>query len=555
MKKRLMYSLVLVLILIITGCDQQPEDDIGVTLPPPTFESTPIPPESLYIDPGIPTAIRERVNLTDAAGVAYTLADSLETADVTLTFNPAADSPLATRWTYAIAGPFATVPDAISWAGFAAYWGKNDPSGLPDLGDLPTLVLSEADLNALATLIGEPSPDLLLVISGEEALAAELWMNKPALTFLPFERITPEMKVLAVDGLHPLERTLSNENYPLSLPVSLSARTERGQGALERFAAAGALPATNRDVNQLSILTMTGVTAMARATAMQIEIRGYDFPSKEIMPFLSDADILHTSNEVSFTPQCPPPDWFGDLVFCSAPKYLEVLKLIGVDVVEQTGNHVNDYGTAPMTYSLELYAAAGMAYFGGGRNTDDARLPRILTTPAGARIAFIGCNSPGPFNAFASAETPGAAACEDYAWMIDAIRGLKTSDQADLVVATVQHFELASYQPSDQQIADFSALAEAGADIVIGTQAHQPQGFAFSDGAFIHYGIGNLFFDQMDYIENRQMFADKFILYEQRLIGVTLFTGLIEDYAQPRPMTPGERAEFLTMIFGMSGWQ
>jgi len=103
-------------------------------------------------------------------------------------------------------------------------------------------------------------------------------------------------------------------------------------------------------------------------------------------------------------------------------------------------------------------------------------------------------------------------------------------------------------------VEDFDILAGAGADIVIGSQAHQPQGFAFNGESFIHYGIGNLFFDQMDFIENRQMFADKLILYEGRHISTVLFTGLMEDYAQPNPMSPEDRAAFLAMMFAESGW-
>ena len=61
--------------------------------------------------------------------------------------------------------------------------------------------------------------------------------------------------------------------------------------------------------------------------------------------------------------------------------------------------------------------------------------------------------------------------------------------------------------------------------IVSGSHAHHAQGFGFHVDGFIHYGVGNLFFDQMDYIETRQMFADKHVLYEGRHISTVLFTG------------------------------
>ena len=70
----------------------------------------------------------------------------------------------------------------------------------------------------------------------------------------------------------------------------------------------------------------------------------------------------------------------------------------------------------------------------------------------------------------------------------------------------------------------------------------------------MHYGVGNLFFDQMDFLENRQMFADKHILYNGHHISTVLFTGLNEDYAQPNPMSPEDRTAFLQTIFQASGW-
>jgi len=88
----------------------------------------------------------------------------------------------------------------------------------------------------------------------------------------------------------------------------------------------------------------------------------------------------------------------------------------------------------------------------------------------------------------------------------------------------------------------------------MGSQAHWPQGFAFTDQTFIHYGIGNLFFDQMDQLGTRQMFADKIIIYNGKHLSTVLFSGLLENYSRPRPMTPDERIALLQAVFRASGW-
>lgn len=123
-----------------------------------------------------------------------------------------------------------------------------------------------------------------------------------------------------------------------------------------------------------------------------------------------------------------------------------------------------------------------------------------------------------------------------------------------IVIATLQYNEhYVYYAPPDQRAA-FSALAAAGASIVSGSQAHHAQGFAFEGDTFIHYGPGNLFFDQMDMMGTRQTFVDTYVLYDGRPIGVELWTGLIENWARPRLMTPEERAELLQTVFQASGW-
>jgi poly-gamma-glutamate synthesis protein (capsule biosynthesis protein) len=97
-------------------------------------------------------------------------------------------------------------------------------------------------------------------------------------------------------------------------------------------------------------------------------------------------------------------------------------------------------------------------------------------------------------------------------------------------------------------------MADAGASIVQGSQAHFPQPMEFHGDSFIHYGLGNLFFDQMDIPVKgtRREFIDRITIYDGRLISVELFTAMLEDYSQPRPMTLSERQEFLEELFQAS---
>jgi poly-gamma-glutamate capsule biosynthesis protein CapA/YwtB (metallophosphatase superfamily) len=284
-----------------------------------------------------------------------------------------------------------------------------------------------------------------------------------------------------------------------------------------------------------------------------MEKNGVNYPARDILPWLKDADITHISNEISFNPQCPTPlPADPRLVFCSNPKYIALLETIGADVIDLTGNHLNDYGSDWLKYTLDLYQQKGMKTFAGGVNQQAAQLPAILEHH-GNRFAFIGCNASGPPNDWATETRPGSLKC-DYEWLEKEVGQLRS--QGYLPIVTFQYFESYDPRPNKDQVADFRRISQAGAVIVSGSQAHRPQAMEFNGSQFIHYGLGNLFFDQMDtpWTGTRQEFIDRHIFYDGRYLGVELLTAMLEDYARPRPMTQAERIEFLTQMFAVSGW-
>jgi len=99
-------------------------------------------------------------------------------------------------------------------------------------------------------------------------------------------------------------------------------------------------------------------------------------------------------------------------------------------------------------------------------------------------------------------------------------------------------------------------MAQAGAVIVSGSQAHQPQGMEFLNSSFIHYGLGNLFFDQYGLCEAcRQGLIDQHIFYDGRYISTEFLPIQFIDYARSRPMTTQETAKLFDSLFAASGWK
>ncbi len=533
--------LALVLTLLLQGCLP---DRASLTAAPAPADSTPTPTAfqpatatpttvRLWISPAVPDLLRDAV----AARLAHparqvVLVAKAEDADIRL--EPGGREGLA-RWTYAVVAPFPTLRDDVALAEVLDAWRQGSLWAAPDTAA------------AMEALFGPPQVAPTPIPADE--LLDRAWAQSARLALVPFEALDPRWKVLAVDGASPLRRAFDDDGYPLKIEFGLSG--EAWAVAALKSLLAG-LPSVNRDPAHLTVLAMTGVTALTRATAAVMEAQGATYPSALIGDWLRQADLTHVSNEVSFWPQCPAPTLNArGLRFCSLPGHLALLEDIGVDIVELTGNHVLDWGSEAFLYSLGLYRERGWLTFGGGEDLEHARQPALIEHN-GNRLAFLGCNPAGPATAWADEARPGAAPC-DFEGLSSQIAGLRADGY--LPIVTFQWWELGTVMPDRRQAAGFRSAAEAGAVIVSGSQAHNPMGFEFFGGAFIHYGLGNLFFYQSQDLAPRQVLIDRHVFYEGRLIGTEVLTALVENYAQPRPMTPDERAALLSALFRASGWE
>ncbi len=486
---------------------------------------------SVWIDPALPPGF----NAGLALPAGYIPAGSAQGAALRL--EPGNAAPVS-RWVYALVAPFPTLVNGVSLQDVQSAWAGTAT-------DKPPLLVDESTLALFSVVWGAPAPGAVEVLPAADLLGGA-WERGRAWALIPFEALDPRWKVLEIDGLSPLRKDFDPTAYPLTLPISLIGQVD-GSPAPETW-----ITATNRDPSRLTIVAMTGVTALVRATAFTMEQRGVTYPGKDVRDWLRDADIAHISNEVPFARDCPYPNPVQpDMRFCSDTRYIELLEDVGADVIELTGDHFQDWGSQAMLLTLDLYRQRGWGYYGGGADLQEARQP-LLVEHNGNKLAFIGCNGKGGSFAQAGPNRPGAVDCAGD-WMPDEITRLK--QQGYLPIATFQHFEYYTYQAQPNQERDFREVARAGAVIVSGSQAHQPQALEFVGDTLVHYGLGNLFFDQYDVSEAcRQAFIDRHVFYNGRYISTELLPILFVDYARPRPMSPAEAEDVLRKVFNASGW-
>lgn len=336
------------------------------------------------------------------------------------------------------------------------------------------------------------------------------------------------LKVLQYDGKNPL----IDEEGRISISYSLSG-DERSSFVYEILAKnVNFLSEDHISQEKMVKINMTGVTAISRGLASKIDSsKNYKYPARDLGEFLADADLTHTSNEVSFVDGCAV---YSGMRFCSNPKYIETLEASGIDIVELTGNHNNDFGATNNAKSIEMYKELGWDYFGGGLNKEDAS--KILYKEVkGSTIAFVG------YNYYDTMLNTGAIAAETRAgansYSVEKLENdIKSAkENADVVIVTFQFQECYSYPSSDvifpicykplsnpDQKGVFRQAVDFGADVVVGTQAHQPQTYEVYKEGVIFYGLGNLYFDQSRWIGTRQGLVLSLYILEGKLVSTQL---------------------------------
>ena len=390
------------------------------------------------------------------------------------------------------------------------------------------LIMSHASADRM-TQLGIPLHSRTRLVA-EDSLQTALWRDKSSFTLLPFHQLNPRLRPLWLDDKLIVDQL---ENYPLAF-----------RSDVPNFAS-----------NRLTRITVSGTTAIARRTREAIDRLGVDYAVGGIGDYARASDFFHITSEAPIAPSCP---MFTDSVLgggnslCMKPEHSVIFDMLDVDVVDLSGNHINDFGYAVLRDNLARFAARDMAVVGAGQDLESARQPLILNHN-GNRIGWLACNAVGPYYALANDDEsalggvrPGAAFC-DRNWLRDALPVLAA--KVDLLLLSVHYREYEAYTPTARQAADYRQFAEWGADVVIGTAEHKPMTFEFyrtrrGETAFIHFGLGNLFFDQ-PFWGNRRFFMDTLYIYDGRLLTVEFFPGIIDDMARPRLLLGDDQFNFL----------
>ncbi|MEJ5203273.1 MAG: CapA family protein, partial [Anaerolineales bacterium] len=302
-------------------------------------------PTLIYIENGLPAGFREQFKPPENVIVV----DNQQTNAFQLgTVTP---EKAVSLWVYALVAPFPTIEDEVSLSDLKLFWqGKST-----GLFEGKPLLLTHNTQQVFSALWGMPAVTSVQELT-DNLLLEYAWQNRPAWAIIPFEQVEPRWKVLRVNGISPFDRDFNPTQYPLTIPIGwVNNRNPEGF----------CLPSGNFDPTKMTTLVLTGTTALVRATGAKMEKLGMDYPARDIGTWLRDADLTHISNEVAFEENCPPANPYQtSLIFCSRPEYIELLEVVGTDIVELTGNHLMDWRRKALLDTIELYDQRGMKHYG-----------------------------------------------------------------------------------------------------------------------------------------------------------------------------------------------
>ena len=285
-------------------------------------------------------------------------------------------------------------------------------------------------------------------------------------------------------------------------------------------------------------LAQTGVTALSRGmNAKLYNVGNAEYFAENIKDFLSSFDLTHTSNESSFT------DYATTRNICSDKRFINTLLSIGLDIVELTGNHNQDCGDQAARETIDTYIQNNIKMVGGGKTATEAAVPLEINEKDNG-VTMLAYNQSTGGATYDN--TPGA---NQYYEDVAAVNIRDAKERGDLVIVDIQYYECNAYastyedpacdyanSSAGNQVGFFRHLIDLGADIVVGTAAHQPQTFELYGNGVIYYGLGNLFFDQVWWPGTTRSLVLVHHIYQDKLLQTEIVPTVYGDEMQTRLM-------------------
>lgn len=425
-------------------------------------------------------------------------------------------------------------------------------------GEVRPVAASAEDLLVYADWLTPAVGDGLLLLDtleGYEALRAAMTFDSGIIAIIPLAELRPNMVAVAIDGVDIARGFGDIADWPLAERVSVVGNNDKGKEQAEAIKAniRAPLPAITRVV-------ATGDVLQSRCTLTRIEATG-DWAAAlrgPVAEYLAAADLALSSLDGSIQDIGEPFGCIQTTNLTSPPEVIEALTVAGIDAMTVATNHAFDCGEAgcgsrAMLQSIARLNAVGIKTVGGGNNLEEALAPAIFEVN-GVRFGVLGFDDIAAEDLEATDTEPGTAPLDDsyenerldlphepafykpaallgVSRLEERIRVLKA--QVDVVIIQIQSGTEDTHTPSPRSIKALRAAADAGADLVVGNQAHWVQAAEMRGDAFVAYALGNFVFDQTHTPEHTQGYLLEATFHDKELATVRMVPYQIEDKYRP----------------------
>ena len=174
------------------------------------------------------------------------------------------------------------------------------------------------------------------------------------------------------------------------------------------------------------------------------------------------------------------------------PETVEGLKSQGFDLLLLANNHIMDYGREALMATMERISSAGLECLGAGPDAGVAYAPLVKSLD-GLKIGMVNaCEAQFGVIDFFERDDPAGYAWINHTQIDKTVLSLKK--ECDFVIV-FSHAGLEFQDiPQKEWRARYRHLCDLGADVVVGSHPHVPQGYEEYGDALIFYSLGNFYF-------------------------------------------------------------
>jgi poly-gamma-glutamate synthesis protein (capsule biosynthesis protein) len=260
------------------------------------------------------------------------------------------------------------------------------------------------------------------------------------------------------------------------------------------------------------------------------------------------ADIMMVNNEFPYSDRgTPTPD--KAYTFRARPVTASILNNMGVDIVGIANNHAYDFGQEAFLDTLETISNTGVVYAGGGANLEEASHPVYYITDNGMKIAIICATQierlSNPDTKGATDTSPGVFRCLDDSLLLEKVRQAR---ERNAFVVVFIHWGTESTTEIDYLQRDQAKeIAEAGANLIIGSHPHVLQKIDYVSGVPVVYSLGNYIFNSKT-LDTCMVLAT---LHKDGAVNLQ-FVPAIQSGSRVNEATGGEHSRIINEMAAMS---